>query len=128
MKKIKQFAVLLFGLVVTGSAWAYGSGSGGAMTCKKPKFSDFSPPHLAEVSPMSEFSFTASAATLPGTINVSVKKEKVDVTVTEERNQFRVTGLLPESLKGTYARITVNAMGPNNCKGEDGWLVKIADQ
>jgi len=38
-----------------------------------------------------------------------------------------VTGTLPDTLKGDFARINITADGPNQCKGSDGWLVKIIE-
>ena len=120
--------LFLFCLFFTGTVLAYGSSSSTKKACKKPKFSDFAPEKMAEVAPLSEFSFMASAATKPDTIAVSVKKVEVDVNIDKKGGKYLVTGHLPESLKGTYARIAITAMGPNSCKGKDGWLVKITDQ
>ncbi|MGR9072733.1 MAG: hypothetical protein ACU833_06685 [Gammaproteobacteria bacterium] len=114
--------------LAAGSVMAYGSGSSSKTACKKPKFSDFSPIHLAEVPPQAEFSFAASSLALPETIEVTVKGEKAEFDVSEEGAGYRVTGHLPETLKDTYARIEVKAMGPGSCKGSDGWLVKITGE
>ena len=112
----------------TGTVLAYGSSSSTKTACKKPKFSDFVPEKMAEVAPQSGFSFMASAATKPETIAVSVKKVAVDINVDKKGSKYLVTGNLPESLKGTHARIAITAMGPKSCKGKDGWLVKITDE
>lgn len=63
--------------------------------------------------------------TNPDTIKVSVKKIPVEVTINKENNAYSVSGKLPESLTGTYARIKIDANGTNNCKGSDGWLLNI---
>lgn len=113
-------------MLATGNVWAYGSSSS-TKSCTKPKFSEFSPVNNAEVAAKSAFSFLASSGTNPDSINVTVKDQPVAVTITAKNKSFEVTGKLPDSLKGTFARISVSADGPNKCKGSDGWLVKIAE-
>ena len=113
-------------MLATGNVWAYGSSSS-TKSCSKPKFSEFSPVNNAEVAAKSAFSFLASAGTNPDSINVTVKDQPVAVTITAKNKSFEVTGKLPDGLKGTFARITITADGPNKCKGSDGWLVKIAE-
>ncbi len=113
-------------MLATGNVWAYGSSSS-TKSCTKPKFSEFSPVNNAEVAAKSAFSFLASAGTNPDSINVTVKDLPVAVTITAKNKSFEVTGKLPDSLKGTFARISISADGPNKCKGSDGWLVKIAE-
>ena len=126
--KILKVSLLLIVVVSANNAGAYGSGSSSKKACKKPKFSQFSPSHLSNVSPHSDFSFTASAATKPDSIQVSIKEKPVVVKVSKQNNTFLVTGKLPDSLKGTHARINIQATGPKNCKGKDGWLLNITDE
>ena len=124
-----KFTPFFLALLLTGLAanvWAYGSSSS-TKACTKPKFSEFVPADKAEVAAQSEFSFTASAATYPESIKVTVKKQPVAINVTETNGSYRVTGKLPGSLRGTYARIAIDAEGPSQCKGNGGWLVKIAE-
>ena len=81
----------------------------------------------SEVAPKSTFSFYASAATYPNSIKVTIKGQSIPVTVTPKYQGFQVTGRLPDTLKGTYARINITAKGPNQCEGSDGWLVKVSE-
>jgi hypothetical protein len=53
---------------------------------------------------------------MPATLKVTPKNE----------GGFQVSGTIPASLINVYARIAITADGQNNCKGEGGWLVKIA--
>lgn len=126
MKILKVF-VLFISIISANNAAAYGSSSS-KKACSKPKFSEFTPPHLSDVSPHSDFSFTASSATLPDSIQVSVKNKPLAVNVSKKNNKFLVTGKLPENLKGTHARINIQATGPKKCKGKDGWLLKIKNK
>jgi hypothetical protein len=48
-----QIVVFIGCFLFAGTLWAYGGGSGTTSACKKPKFSDFNPVHLAEVAPES---------------------------------------------------------------------------
>ena len=123
MKSIR-FCLLLLSIGITTNAWAYGSSSS-TKSCTKPKFSEFVPADKSEVAAQSDFSFTASAATYPESIQVTVKKQPVAIRVTEKNGAYRITGKLPDSLRNTYARIDIGAEGPNQCKGSGGWLVKI---
>lgn len=125
MNIIKLFMIFILA-TFSCHALAYGGGgSSSKKACKKPKFSQFMPPHLSVVDAESEFSFLASATTLPKTITVKVKKQPVDVSINKINNGYTVSGKLPDSLKGTFARIEINATGSNKCKGNDGWLLNI---
>ena len=121
VKLLMVFILTVFSI----NASAYGSSSSSKKACNKPKFTQFSPPHLAVVAAQSEFSFVASALTNPKSIEVSIKKQPVEVTVNKINNSYSVTGKLPASLQGTYARVDIKAKGTNNCKANDGWLLNI---
>ena len=123
INKLLVFFLLSFFSV---SVLAYGSSSS-KKACKKPKFTRFLPPHLTVVEPQSEFSFLTSALTNPASIEVRVKKQLVEVSIDKINNGYSVTGKLPVSLQGTYARIDIQAKGTNNCQGKDGWLLNIEE-
>jgi len=126
MKSYKPLWILML-MVATSNVWAYGSSSSSKKVCNKPKFSEFSPVNNAQVAAKSAFSFVASANTNPESIIVTVKNQPVAVTVTPKNQGFQVTGTLPDTLKGNFARISITADGPNQCKGSDGWLMKIIE-
>ena len=111
---MKPHRLLLAFLVmgIAANAWAYGSSSS-TKSCTKPKFSDFFPADKSEVAPESEFSFSASSVPYPDSIDVRVKKQPVEVTISEKNGTYRVTGKLPDSLRNTYARISISAEGPS---------------
>ena len=126
LKQKILFVVIAIGLMIPGSgAYAYGSGGSSKTTCKKPGFSGFNPPHLAKVSPQSEFSLLVTGKVQPESIDVTVKKQAVDVDVKKQGSKILVTGKLPDSIQNTYARINVSAKTNQNCKGSDGWLVQV---
>lgn len=80
------------------------------------------------VSPGARFSFTASANTNPKSIKVVVKGNEVELSV-EKNGSVNVSGNLPSSIKGGYARVNISASSsPNSCVGTDGWLLKLAEQ
>ena len=113
-----------------GDVWAYGDSggnSGSADACAKVKFSVFTPGNNTEVAAKSAFSFFASEGTAPKSIAVTVKGQSVPVTVTPKHQGFQVTGVLPDTLKGTFARINITGKGPNQCEASDGWLLKVAN-
>ncbi|MGR9115718.1 MAG: hypothetical protein ACU85E_08125 [Gammaproteobacteria bacterium] len=125
MNAIRFFLPFLI-MTLPVNAWAYGSSSS-TKSCAKPKFSEFVPADKAEVAAQSEFSFIASANAYPESIKVTVKKLPVTVNVTDKNGAYLVTGKLPDALSDTYARISISAEGPNRCKGNGGWLVKISE-
>ncbi|MCK5664140.1 MAG: hypothetical protein KAI17_11675 [Thiotrichaceae bacterium] len=125
--KINKLIMIFLLSIFSVNALAYGSSSS-KKVCKKPKFTQFSPPHLAAVAPESEFSFLTSALTNPTSIEVRVKKQLVEVSIEKMNNGYSVTGKLPSSLQDTYARIDIKAKGTNNCKANDGWLLNIEKQ
>ena len=116
-------------MLVTSTTWAYGGGgSSSTKACAKPKFTDFVPAENAEVAAGSNFSFTASANTYPTSIKVTIKGLPATIKVTPKTvGTFEVSGSLPTSLKGTYARIAIEADAQSKCNGGGGWLVKIAE-
>ena len=128
MKRSNCFLALAL-MLVTSTSWAYCGGGSSSKACAKPKFTDFVPAENAEVTAGSSFSFTASANTHPDSIKVTVKGLPASIKVTPKNagNSFEVSGTLPASLKGTYARIAIEADAQSNCDGGGGWLVKIKE-
>jgi hypothetical protein len=128
MKRYNCFWIFVL-LLVTNTSWAYGGGgSSSTKACAKPKFTDFVPAENAEVAAGSNFSFTASANTYPTSIKVTIKGLPATIKVTPKTvGTFEVSGSLPTSLKGTYARIAIEADAQSKCNGGGGWLVKIAE-
>lgn len=115
-------------MVFTHNVWAYGSSSSSSRKiCDNSEFTEFTPADKSSVSAGSEFSFKASLKINPDRIDVNVKGQPVDVTVTPVHQGYQVKGTLPESLKGTYARIAIKAEGIDKCQGSTGWLVNIAE-
>ena len=123
--KFTKLCICFFLVAFNTNVSAYGSSSSSKKACKKPEFTKFTPVHLSEVVPESEFSFMASALTNPESIVVTIKKLSVDVSINQLNNGYSVSGNLPASLEGTYARVDINAKGTNNCKSNDGWLLNI---
>lgn len=125
MKPTPLFMIAL--LTVTASnAWAYGSSSS-SKSCEKPRFGEFQPAEKSVVPAQSAFSFSAYGVADPKSIEVSVKKQPVTVSINERNGVYRVSGKLPENLQGTYARIAIRAEGRSRCQGSGGWLIEIAE-
>lgn len=125
--KLHNILCMLILLSMAGNSWAYGSSSSSSKkACDKPKFTEFFPGNNAQISAKSAFSLRVSGADA-NSIVVTIKEQSVAVTVTEKNQGLEVTGMLPDNLKSTYARINVTAEGPNRCKGSEGWLVKIME-
>jgi len=126
--KLLMTGLVLSALLSSQGAFAYGTSSS-SNACKKPKFSNFKPPHKAVVQPGADFSFTVSRRAGANTITVKVKNIDVPVNVDTRNNIYIVKGKLPEGLEsGAYSRINLRAKTlPGGCKGSGGWLVKIAE-
>lgn len=127
--KLQNVLLVALALVVPGTVWAYGEGgdSSGEGSCKKLKFSEYTPINGSEVAPQSEFSFSASGATYPNSIRVTIKGQSVPVTVTPKQAGFKVVGKLPDSIRGAFAKINIDAKGVNQCEVSGGWLVKVTE-
>lgn len=126
--KLQNILWVALVLIIHGNVWAYGAeSSSGQGICKILSFSEFKPINGAEVTPRSAFSFFASGAAYPNSIKVTIKGQSVPVTVTAKREGFEVTGMLPDTLKGVYAKINVDARGANQCEGSAGWLIKVTE-
>ncbi|MGZ4955104.1 MAG: hypothetical protein ACXV8Q_08315 [Methylobacter sp.] len=113
----------------SGHGGSSGAGGGGESGCVKPQLTKFLPANLATVAPGSAFSFYAFNVEKPEQIKVTVKTIPVEITTEDKESFYLVKGKLPAELVNTTARINikVNAKIPR-CNGENGWLVKIADQ
>jgi hypothetical protein len=103
--------------------------NGSANTCGKPNLDKFLPPHLATVSPGSEFSFLVFNINNPEQIAVTVKNIPIEIKAEFKDPFYLVKGKIPASLVNTAARINikVSAKSPH-CEVEAGWLLKIADK
>jgi uracil DNA glycosylase len=128
MMKLQNILWIAAVLVIPANVWAYGdnsAGGSGAGICKKVNFSEFSPVNNSEVAPQSEFSFYASESTFPKSIKVTIKGQSVPITVVQKQSGYKVSGKLPNSLKGVYAKINIDARGAAQCEVSDGWLVRV---
>jgi hypothetical protein len=106
-----------------------GGGGGGESACLKPQLTKFLPANLATVAPGSAFSFYAFNVEKPEQIKVTVKTIPVEVTTEDKEAFFVVKGNLPADLVNTTARINIKVNAKvSRCNGENGWLVKIAEQ
>ncbi|MBS0151232.1 MAG: hypothetical protein JSR31_09840 [Nitrospira sp.] len=99
-------------------------------SCADVIFSAFTPAPYSyekgnEAAPKSDFSFLASKATRIDSLKVTVKDEKVPVTITPQGNGYLVKGKLPASATGSYVRIDIYAEGLTLCQRADGWLLKV---
>jgi hypothetical protein len=125
--KLHKILLMAVVLIVPANVWAYGEGGGsdGAGICAKVKFSEFSPINNSEVAPQSDFSFYASESTFPNSIKVTVKGQSIPLTVVQKQNGYKVSGKLPATLRGAYAKINIEARGIAQCEVISGWLVKV---
>ena len=100
--------------------------------CKNPKFEKFSlptykAPERIEVPPESEFSFVLSSKINPETIKVVIKDKEIPYTVENKKSFYRITSKIPAEYTGQFVRISTFVTALLDCKGKDGWLVKVAD-
>lgn len=122
MKSSHLITLLL--VISSSQVWAYGSDSS-TKACVKPKFSHFQPVNNSEVAANSTFTFIASPQTNPETLEVTVKGQPVELTITEKNKNFYVSGTLPVSISHDFVRINIAAESPSKCRGADGWLLKV---
>ncbi len=125
--KLQTILWMAIVLIIPGSVWAYGDSGTGTGICKKVNFSEFEPVNNSEVAPQSAFSFYASGATYPNSIKVTIRGQSVPLTVTPKKDGFKVAGVLPDTVKGAFAKINIDARGVNQCEVSDGWLVKVTE-
>jgi hypothetical protein len=125
--KLQNILWIAIVLIIPANVWAYGEAGSGTGICKKLNFSDFKPVSNSEVAPQSAFSFFASGDNYPKSIKVTIKGQSVPVTVTPKKDGFQVSGTLPDTLKGAYAKINIDAKGISQCEVSDGWLIKVTE-
>ena len=127
IKKSLISASLIASIGFTATAFAYSAGNV-ETGCQKPRFKTFTPPHKSEVDPESEISFTVSGYADSSTIKATAKNEPLKLNIVDKDSFYAVSATLPASLTGKYARIHVKANNTAECKGKDGWLIKIRDK
>ncbi|OHX38390.1 hypothetical protein BJL95_08790 [Methylomonas sp. LWB] len=123
-------AALLCAVFFSGAVAAVTPDEEEKQQCKKPKFRDFAPAHMAEVAPGVPLSFHVSPNADPFTITAEARGEKMKVDVVNKKTFYLVNTTLPV-LSGGFARIHVTAKAAESktiasgCLGQDGWLLKI---
>lgn len=96
--------------------------------CRKPRIKSVTPPHLSEVQPESEFTFTLPVWTNPEKVTMTVKKIPTELSIENHNSFFLARGKIPPQLSATYARFSVRAEAELGCVKHDGWLYKIAER
>lgn len=135
MKQLNLLAIALLACMSSSAGFAGamhgehgGKNPNNSAICKEARIGKFIPAALSEVAPGSDFSFMLFDAHNPNHIEVTVKKIVVPFTFEKKGDVAIVHGKLPESLKGTAARILVKIKGKlPKCNTEEGWLVKITE-
>jgi hypothetical protein len=123
--KLKYMFWVALALTIPANVFAYGEGGSGTGICQKLNFSDFTPANHSEVAQQSAFSFFATGAIYPNGIKVTVRGQSVPVTVTANKDGYKVTGNLPQIPSGGYAKVNIEARGVNQCEVTGGWLLKV---
>ena len=121
---LKKSALFFALVMITTHAWSFGGGDARSSAhCEEPKFKNMKPPKV--IAPAGEFSFTASSNTVPDSIQVVIKGQKIQANVRDHYG-FQVKGNMPAELTDGYALIKISAHSkPASCIGEASWLVKI---
>ena len=118
--------VLIATLMLTGNVLAVTPDEEDEKVCKKPKFRDANPAHLAEVKPESVISFHISRGADPHSVTAEARGEKMSVEVQNKMTFLLATAKLPATVNEGFARIHVTAKAQDGgCLGQDGWLLKI---
>lgn len=96
--------------------------------CKMARIGKLKPEPLSEVAPGSEFSFKVFDVHNPKLIEVTAKNIVIPTTIEHKTDFVVVHGKLPETLKGTAARVIAKVKGKlPKCDSEAGWLLKITE-
>lgn len=97
-------------------------------SCKMARIGKLTPAPLSEVAPGSEFSFKVYDVHNPKLIEVTAKNIVIPTTIEHKTDFVVVHGKLPETLKGTAARVIAKVRGKlPKCNAEEGWLLKITE-
>lgn len=129
--KLRSACGLFLGLY--GSfALAYGNNAS-SHHCDKPHFSGFQPAANKYTQSFNEFSFEASANTVPSSIVVTVSvggKQRQwtakDLDIDELRSgRLDVAGKIRPAVEGGFARVSIVAHSKPGCEAHDGFLVRV---
>jgi hypothetical protein len=125
--KTTNAVCLVMLMAVAGSGLAVAGSKSNGTNCTKPTFNTFTPAANSVVAANSTFSFRASSPTQADSISVTIKGQPVALTIVPKNQAgVEVSGTIPEAAKGDFVRISINALGPNGCKGSAGWLLNVA--
>jgi len=129
-KRLKP-VLILSTLMMSYSAFAYNT-SPGVEQCKKPRFDRFSlpiykVPGRIEVAPESEFSFTLSSKVAADTVKLTIKNKELPYKIEAKNSFYRITSKIPAEYTGKFVRINASVIAKLECKGKDGWLIKVAE-
>jgi hypothetical protein len=130
MKKLLHSAIV--GLLAVYGACAYADNTAGHH-CDRPKFTNFEPPMNKYTQSFGEFSFEASANTVPASIVVTVTvggKQRQwtakDLDIDELRSgRWEITGKIYPPVGSGFARVDVQAHSKPGCEHHDGFLVRV---
>ena len=131
MKKILKSLLLFSALMISYNAFAY-NGKSVDEQCKKPRFDRFSlpiykAPERIDVAPESEFSFKLSSKVAAETLKLTIKGKAIDYQIEKNNSFSRITSKIPAEYTGKFIRINATVTAKLDCKGKEGWLVKVAD-
>lgn len=131
MKKRLQSLFVFFALAYAHGAVAFNT-KPLPEQCKTPRFEQFSlpeykAPERKEVPPEAEFTFVLSSKVDPETIKLTAKNKKLEYTVEDKKSFYRIKSKLPAEFTGKFVRINAFVTAKLECKGKDGWLVKVSD-
>ncbi len=131
MKKILKILFLFSALISSYNVAAY-NGKSVDEQCKKPRFDHFSlpiykVPERIVVAPESEFSFRLSSKVAAETLKLTIKKKAIKYTIENKNSFYLITSKIPAEYTGKFVRISANVTAKLECKGQGGWLIKVAD-
>lgn len=131
MKNLLKLLLISSALLLSHNATAF-SGKTISEQCKIPKFKNFSlteykAPERIEVAPESKFSFLVSTKVYPTTVKIIAKKKNLKYSFEKKGNYYQINSQIPAEYTGKFVRISVHVTARLECKGKDGWLIKVAD-
>ncbi|MCX7109521.1 MAG: hypothetical protein NTX45_05195 [Proteobacteria bacterium] len=111
-------APLFFGLALnSASAWAYGSGGGGAASCAEAKFYDESPARNSVLPSVSEIALVASDNTEIPSLELQVNGKPMKPEMSQRRSgEWDLKVKLPEPItQAGKVRVTLTAKSKEGC-------------
>ncbi len=64
----------------------------------------------------------------PSTLRLTAKNKPLDYKIEDKNSFYRISSKIPAEYTGKFVRINAFVTAKLECRGKDGWLIKVMDK